>query len=50
MILANRQEGLEPLQKALEDASRMVRIRAAEALRSLFNPSQSAIQRMVGLR
>jgi len=44
MIFANRPEGLNPLQTAMGDSSRMVRLQAAEALRSMFDPNNPVYQ------
>ncbi len=43
-ILANRNDRLGDLQRALYDPSRLVRNQAADTLSSMFNPSQTAFQ------
>ncbi len=43
-ILANRNDRLPDMQKALYDDSRLVRNQAADTLSSMFNPSQTAFK------
>lgn len=43
-ILANRNDRLADLQRALYDSSRLVRNQAADALSTMFNPNQTAFQ------
>jgi len=49
MILESRQSSFGALQNALDDPSRLVRVRAAEALMSMYDPSRLAFKDWLAL-